>query len=193
VWDHTPFPIIKVRHEIKALSAFANKGVRLMSSAMTTKESTLPRIDSNQGKFSQACTVLLTALAFIFQWPILVPIVAITMALNTLVHQISPYRLLYKGFVVPLGLLKPRMVEDDPSPHRFANGISTIFLTASTIFLFFTPFKMVGWVLDLIIFVLSGINLTVGFCLGCFMYYHLGRLGLLPKVRYEGGFHWRGV
>ena len=164
-----------------------------MSSAMTTKESTLPRIDSNLGKFSQACTVLLTALAFIFQWPIVVPIVAIIMALNAFVHQVSPYRLIYKGAVVPLGLLKPRIVEDDPNPHRFANSVGTVFLTASTLFLFFTPFKTVGWVLDLIIFVLSGINLTVGFCLGCFMYYHLGRLGLLPKVSYAGGFHWRGV
>jgi hypothetical protein len=164
-----------------------------MPSATTTKDSTLPRIDRNLGKFSQACTVLLTALAFIFQWPIVVPIVAIIMALNTFAHQVSPYRLLYKGVVVPLGLLKPRIVEDDPNPHRFANGIGTVFLTASTIFLFLTPLKTVGWVLDLIIFVLSGINLTVGFCLGCFMYYHLGRLGWLPKVRYEGGFHWRGV
>jgi membrane protein DedA with SNARE-associated domain len=51
----------------------------------------------------------------------------------------------------------------------------------------------VGWTLDIIVFVLAGINLTVGFCAGCFVYYHLGRLGITPRVRYEGGFHWRGV
>lgn len=153
----------------------------------------IPHVDRNQGKFSQACTVLLVALAFIFQWPAVVAIAAICLALSAFAHQISPYSLLYKGVVVPLGLLKPKMVEDDPSPHRFASGIGMVFLTASTLLLFFTPFTTLGWVLDLIILVLSGINLTVGFCLGCFMYYHLGRLGLLPKVRYEGGFHWRGV
>jgi hypothetical protein len=166
-----------------------------MSPAVTKKESagTVPHVDRNQAKFSQACTVLLVILAFIFQSSALVAIAAICLALSVLAHQMSPYSLLYKGVVVPLGLLKPKIVEDDPNPHRFANGIGTVFLVASSFFLFFTPFETVGWVLDLIMFVLSGINFTIGFCLGCFMYYHLGRLGLLPRVRYEGGFHWRGV
>lgn len=154
---------------------------------------TIPRIDSNQGKFSQGSTVLLTALAFLLQQPIIVAITAIIMVLSTLVPEFSPYRLLYKGIVVPLGLLKPRIVEDDPNPHRFANAVGATFLIASTIFLFLTPLKTVGWILDLIIIVLASINLTVGFCAGCFMYYHMGRLGWLPKVRYKGGFHWRGV
>ena len=59
--------------------------------------------------------------------------------------------------------------------------------------LFFTRATVLGWTLDLIVFVLAGINLTVGFCAGCFVYYHLGRLGVLPGVRYEGSSHWRGV
>ena len=166
-----------------------------MSPAVTKKESAgaVPHVDRNQAKFSQGCTVLLVILAFIFRSPALVAITAICLALSAFTHQMSPYSLLYKGVVVPLGLLKPKIVEDDPNPHRFANVIGTVFLVASSFFLFFTPFKTVGWVLDLIMFVLSGINFTVGFCLGCFMYYHLGRLGLLPRVRYEGGFHWRGV
>ena len=46
---------------------------------------------------------------------------------------------------------------------------------------------------DLIVFALSTINFTVGFCVGCFVYFQLGRVGLAPKVRYAGGFHWRGV
>jgi hypothetical protein len=151
------------------------------------------RVDTNLGKFSQGSTVVLTALAFLLQQPILVLITAIIMALSAFVPEISPYRLLYKGVVVPSGLLKPRVVEDDPNPHRFAQGVGTVFLFASVLVFFFTPLATLGWVLDLIVFVLAGINLTVGFCAGCFVYYHLGRLGLLPRVRYEGGFHWRGV
>jgi Domain of unknown function (DUF4395) len=151
------------------------------------------RVDTNLGKFSQGSTVVLTALAFLFQQPAIVLITAIIMALSAFVPEISPYRLLYKGVVVPLGLLKPRVVEDDPNPHRFAQGVGTVFLVASTLILFFTPLAILGWILDLIVFVLAAINLTVGFCAGCFVYYHLGRLGLLPRVRYEGGFHWRGV
>jgi len=163
-----------------------------MENATAAQEHAL-RVDTHLGKFSQGCTVLLTALAFVVNQPWLVLITALIMVLSALVPTVSPYRLLYKWVVVPLGLLRPRIVEDDPAPHRFAQGVGAAFLLAASILLFLTRLTTVGWVLDLIVFVLAGINLTVGFCAGCFVYYHLGRLGLLPRVRYEGGFHWRGV
>ena len=112
---------------------------------------------------------------------------------NAVYPPISPFRLLYRYVVVPLRLLRPKMVEDDPAPHRFAQGIGAVFLLTSTLVLMLTPAATLGWVLDLIVFVLARINFTIGFCAGCFVYFHLGRLGLLPWVRYEGGFHWRGV
>ena len=153
----------------------------------------IPHLDSQRLKFSQGCVVVLTALAFLFSQPILVLLAALCLALSALVPQASPFRLLYQKMAVPLHLLQPRVVEDDPAPHRFAQAIGAIFTIAATIFLFLTPAHTVGWVLDLIVFVLSTLNFAVGFCAGCFVYYHLGRLGWLPRVRYEGGFHWRGV
>jgi hypothetical protein len=151
------------------------------------------RVDTHLAKFSQAGTVLLTALAFLLNQPIIVLITAIILALAAVEPAASPFRLLYRYIVLPLHLLRPRIVEDDPAPHRFAQGVGTAFLIASSILLFLTSATAVGWTLDLIVFVLAGINLTVGFCTGCFVYYHLGRMGVLPRVRYKGGFHWRGV
>jgi hypothetical protein len=112
---------------------------------------------------------------------------------SVIAPSVSPFRLVYRSIFVPLHVLRPRVVEDDPAPHRFAQGVGATFLIAASLVLFFTHASVVGWVLDLIVFVLSGINFFVGFCAGCFVYYHLGRLGLLPRVRYEGDFHWRGV
>jgi Domain of unknown function (DUF4395) len=152
-----------------------------------------PHVDTHLAKFSQACTVLLTGLGFLLNQPIIVLIAAILLVLAALVPAVSPFRLLYRGIFLPLHVLRPRMVEDDPLPHRFAQGVGATFLIASTLVLLLTKNALVGWTLDLIIFVLVGTNLTVGFCAGCFVYYHLGRLGLMPRVRYEGGFHWRGV
>ena len=152
-----------------------------------------PRVDTHLGKFSQGCTVVLTALAFILNQPVIVLITAILLALSAIAPSISPYRLLYRWVVLPLHLLRPRIVEDDPAPHRFAQGVGAVFLIVASIFLFLTTATAVGWALDLIVFALSAINLTVGFCAGCFVYYHLGRWGLMPRVRYQGGFHWRGV
>jgi hypothetical protein len=151
------------------------------------------RVDSHLAKFSQGCTVVLTALAFLFYQPIIVLITAVIMAIAAFAPAVSPYRLLYRGIVVPLHLLRPRVVEDDPAPHRFAQGVGATFLVASALVLFLTKAGAAGLTLDLIVFVLAAVNLTVGFCAGCFVYYHLGRMGLLPRVRYEGDFHWRGV
>lgn len=153
----------------------------------------VPHIDRHLLKFSQAWTLGLTALAFILQAPAVVVIAAAALAISAVAPGISPFRLLYRYVAVPTGLLKPRIVEDDPAPHRFAQGVGATFLIASSLVLFFTPAAVVGWTLDLIVFALSSLNFAVGFCAGCFVYYHLGHLGLMPRVRYAGGFHWRGV
>jgi hypothetical protein len=160
---------------------------------MTTDSATLPRIDTRFNKFSQACVVLLTAVAFVTLQPYVVVAAAICLAVSAIAPQVGPFRLLYRYIVVPLHVMKPKMVEDDPAPHRFAQGVGAVFLIASSITLFLLPQLTVGWVLDLIVFVLAGLNLTVGFCAGCFVYYQLGRIGITPRVRYTGSFHWRGV
>src|SRR5947209_6714973 len=148
-------------------------------------DANIPRVDAHLGKFPQAWTVVRTGLAFLLNQPWIVLITAIVMTWSALAPTISPYRLVYRGIVLPLHLWRPRIVEDDPAPHRFAQGIGAAFLIATSIVLFLTMATAVGWTLDLIVFVLAGINLTVGFCAGCFVYYHLGRLGVLPRVRYE--------
>jgi hypothetical protein len=85
------------------------------------------------------------------------------------------------------------MVEDDPAPHRFAQGVGAAFLIVATLVLFLSKATTLGWALDLIVFALAAINMTIGFCAGCLVYFYLGRIGLLPRVRYNGSFHWRGV
>src|SRR5262245_39361875 len=162
-------------------------------SNVSSPSSFVPRVDAHLLKFSQAWVVVLTGVAFLLQQPAIVAIAALALAVSALVPAASPFRLLYRGVALPLKLLRPRVVEDDPAPHRFAQGVGAAFLVASTLVLFLTQATTVGWILDLIVFALAGINFAVGFCAGCFVYYQLGRLNLLPPVRYTGGFHWRGV
>ncbi len=153
-----------------------------------------PRVDTHLLKFSQAWTVGLTALAFAAQWRWLALVAALCLLISAAVPDVGPFRLLYRYVALPLRLLRPRIVEDDPAPHRFAQGVGATFLIAASALLFLAPgAAAVGWALDLIVFALALVNLTVGFCAGCFVYYHLGRLGLAPRVRYAGGFHWRGA
>ena len=164
-----------------------------MAASSSSTTTSIPRVDTHLAKFTQACVVLLTGLAFLLNQPIIVAITAVLMVISALAPSVSPFRLVYQGVVLPLRILKPRIIEDDPAPHRFAQGVGATFLIAATLVFYLLRATPVGWALDLIVFVLAGINLTIGFCAGCFVYYHLGRIGLLPRVRYEGGFHWRGV
>ncbi|HET9111633.1 MAG TPA: DUF4395 domain-containing protein [Ktedonobacterales bacterium] len=160
-----------------------------LSSAANT-----PRVDSHLLKFSQAWTVALTALAFALQLRWLVVVAALCLLISAAAPAVGPFRLLYRFVALPTRLLRPRIVEDDPAPHRFAQAVGTAFLIASSLVLWLAPgAAVVGWTLDLIVFALSLVNLTVGFCLGCFVYYQLGRVGIAPHVRYAGGFRWRGA
>src|SRR5258706_14639971 len=151
------------------------------------------RVDTHLLKFSQAWVVGLTALACLVNQQAIVVMAAAALALSALVPELGPFRLLYRGVVVPLGLLRPRVVEDDPAPHRFAQGVGAAFLVAASVALLLAHASALGWALDLVVLVLAGVNFSVGFCAGCFVYYQLGRLGLLPRVRYAGGFRWRGA
>ncbi|GER90054.1 hypothetical protein KDW_42160 [Dictyobacter vulcani] len=153
----------------------------------------IPRLDAHMLKFSQSCVLVLAALSFLFNLPILVLITGLALALSAAVPAASPFKFIYRQIVVRAGLLKPRIVEDDPAPHRFAQGIGATFLLVASIVLFFTPATIVGWILTVIVFLLAAINVFVGFCAGCFVYYYLGRWGLMPRVRYDGGFRWRGI
>lgn len=152
-----------------------------------------PQVDTHLGKFSQACIIILVVLGFVLNTPIIMLITSLALALSALIPAASPFKLLYQKVALPLRLLRPRIVEDDPAPHRFAQSVGAVFLLASSLLLFLTHATTLGWILALIVFVLAGLNLTVSFCAGCFVYYHLGRLGILPRVRYKGGFRWRGV
>ena len=39
-------------------------------------------------------------------------------------------------------------------------------------------YAVLGWALTWLVIVLAGLNLFLGFCAGCFVYYQLARLGV---------------
>ena len=92
----------------------------------------------------------------------------------------SLFRLLYQRAALPLGVVRPRVIPDDPAPHRFAQGVGAAFLAASTLALFVGA-GVVGWVLAGIVAALALLNVVAGFCAGCFVYYQLARRGWLRR------------
>lgn len=138
------------------------------------------KVDTTALKFNQASIVALTGLGFVLDQPWLVLLVGLVLALGTIAPGVALFKLVYLKLFRPAGLLKANVIDDDPAPHQFAQGVGALFLLAASAALFLLPGSFVGWVLALMVVVLAAVNLVFNFCAGCFVYYQLDRLGLLP-------------
>jgi hypothetical protein len=136
----------------------------------------LQKVDHSALKANQLTIILLNILAFIFNLPILAAFVAIVMGLGTLL-KLPGFILLYRNFYKPLGLLKPDILNDNPEPHRFAQFLGFIFMTAGAVALYLGA-GILGWGLVWLVVALAALNAFGGFCVGCAVYYWLGRFNL---------------
>jgi hypothetical protein len=136
-------------------------------------------VDHTAIRFTQFWVVFFSLLAFIIGAPVLTLALALVLAFSAAQPDRAPFRQLYVTQLRPRGLLKPDVRADDPAPHRFAQAVGATVLAISFLLLALgaTP---VGWGLDLLVTCLAALNLTIGFCAGCFLFYQLRRLHLLP-------------
>jgi hypothetical protein len=146
------------------------------------------RIDRNTLRTNQALIVLVTITAFVVgvevgRW--LVLFTGLVLGLGTVHPAFALFKLLHQRVLKPAGILGPDVQFEDPMPHQFAQAIGAAFLFAAAIALFGGA-TTTGWALNWIVTALAFINLTVQFCAGCFAYYQLERIGLLPAVIASG-------
>ena len=139
------------------------------------------KVDQTALKFNQASIILLLVLAFLLDSVWLVAFVAAVMVVGTLWPNAGLFKQIYARGLKPAGLLKANVIADDPRPHLFAQGLGGIFLVLSAAALWL-GLPVVGWTLAGIVIALAAINLFLGFCLGCFIYYQLGRAGIKPAL-----------
>lgn len=123
------------------------------------------RVDRNQLRFNQALLVVLLPLAALGDQPWLVYLLFLLMA-----SQHTPWDLMVA--LKRLLRVPPKVVEEDPRPHRFARLLGAVFLGLASLFLLL-GLKGVGYALALVVALLAFVNLAFGFCLGCFLYLHL--------------------
>jgi hypothetical protein len=136
----------------------------------------LQNIDHTALKVNQLTIRALVVLAFVFSWSVLVVGVALVMLLGALLG-VPGFLPVYRYLLKPLRLARPHILPDNPEPHRFAQGLGGVFLAAASAALFLGA-SWLGWGLAGMVVFLAALNAFGGFCLGCFLYYWLGRLGL---------------
>jgi hypothetical protein len=138
-------------------------------------------VDHTALKFNQAGIITFLVLAFLLDQKWLVAFVSAVMLVGTIWPQVGLFKLAYARLIKPRGWLKPDVRDDLPAPHLFAQGVGGLVLLAAVLaFAFGAP--VIGWVLVGIVVALAAINLFLGFCAGCFMYYQLGRVGVRPSL-----------
>jgi Domain of unknown function (DUF4395) len=139
-------------------------------------------VDHSALKVNQTGIVATVLVAFIgsaYYRPLLVliPLLAVVLLLGTFAPQLALFKQLYFKVLKPRGIVKPRPVRDRPEPHNFAQGLGGVFLAVASVFLL--PLPVVGLAIALLVAVLAFVNLAFGYCLGCQIYYQLGKRGLI--------------
>jgi len=124
-------------------------------------------------------TVLVAFIGSAFFKPalVLIPLLAVVLLLGTFAPQLALFKQLYFKVLKPSGIVKPRPVQDRPEPHNFAQGLGGVFLAVASVFLL--PVPVVGLALALLVAVLAFVNLAFGYCLGCQIYFQLGKRGFI--------------
>jgi len=152
----------------------------------------LTTVDHSALKVNQAGIVATVLVAFFGSWALfrplqlLIPLLAVVLLLGTFAPQLALFKQLYFKVLKPLGIVKPRPVQDRPEPHNFAQGLGGVFLAISSVFLL-VPVDArtavitvgLGLAIALLVAALAFVNLAFGYCLGCQIYFQLGKRGLI--------------
>ena len=135
------------------------------------------KVDESALKVNQAFIIGLLLLAFVLDSVWLAAFVGGVMLLGTAVPGLSLFKRAYQHLLKPAGLVKPHVITDNPEPHRFAQGFGGVVVALAVIALLAEQ-PIIGWALVGLVIVLAALNLFLGFCAGCFVYYQLNRLGV---------------
>jgi len=148
---------------------------------MTADTTTRYRVDRNTLRTNQIFIVVLTIFAFVLGDPgvWIVLFTGLVMALGTVWEPLALFKQIHRRILKPVGILGSNVHLEDPMPHQFAQAVGAVFLLAATVALLSDAYAL-GWTINLIVTALAFINLTLQFCVGCFMYFQLDRIGLLP-------------
>lgn len=136
----------------------------------------LPAVDHAAIKTGQVLSIAVLAAAYILDRWEPVAVLAGIFLITAIAFRYGPFALIYALLLKPLKLVKPDVRIDNAQPHRFGQSVGAL-TAAAAAFLLYQGHEVAGW---LIVWILIGLTLVsfMGWCIGCFIYYQLNRLGL---------------
>lgn len=134
----------------------------------------LMNLDFAALRTNQSSIIALSIIAYVGDLIWLVALIGLVMLIGT-VRNIPAFGFIYKRLLNPLGWVMSDIGPDHPEPHRFAQGFGSLVMLAGAIALFISA-EILGWSLVWLVIALAALNLFVGFCVGCALYYWLNRM-----------------
>lgn len=110
------------------------------------------------------------------------PLPAVMMLAGVISPSANLPRRLYLSVLKPRSIVRPRVVHEDPAPHRFAQLVGGVFLAGASVAALLGA-AGVAWILGWIVCALAFLNFAFDICVGCIMYAQLVRIGLFPLRR----------
>ena len=146
------------------------------------------RVDHTAIKINQITIIILNITTFVINAPWLAIATALVLLAGTFIGK-PGFLFVYSKILRPSGIAKPRIYEDNPEPHRFAQGLGGTLILAGSLAIL-AGAAMIGWALIWLVTALAALNAFGGFCVGCFAYYWLARFRIpgFSKLPPEGTF-----
>lgn len=133
-------------------------------------------VDHGEIKLGQLLTIALSIAALVLGEPWLLVALGVAFLLAGTVRALSPFGAVYRLVVRPLGLMRSDYRLDNLQAHQFGQlvGVATV---AAAWGLIQAGYPAAGWVVVGVLIALTAVS-YFGWCIGCFLYYQLNRLGL---------------
>jgi uncharacterized protein DUF4395 len=142
-------------------------------------------LDANNIRTGQFLTVAMVTTAFILnRWELVAFQCGVFILGVISPRAMDMYSWIYKGFLKPLGILKPDMRIDNVEAYRFANMIGLVVSGLATYLIYHVEYAVIGWALVWMMMGLGSLAF-IGWCAGCFMYYMIQKMGVKGFFRYE--------
>jgi hypothetical protein len=140
------------------------------------------QVDHAEIKTGQLLTMLVSAAAFFLQDPRWLMGLGLIFLVTAVARPLSPFVWTYRYLVAPLRLMRSDYRLDNIQAHSFGQlvGAATVVVILA---LLHAGFAVAAWIVVGVLFGLTLIS-YLGWCVGCFLYYQLNRLGLKGFFRH---------
>jgi hypothetical protein len=133
-------------------------------------------VDHSAIKTGQLLAIATLLVGFVLDRWQPVAALALVFLITSVFFEWGPFVLVYRWVLKPLGLLYPDVRADNPQPHRFGQAVGAA-SAAGAAGALWAGQTALGWTLVWVLIALTAISF-MGWCIGCFIYYQLNRLGL---------------